>query len=110
MQFMSPSVGRRNKFDDESQLILNSPTSSDGDGNSIINGNTEVGFVFPSVNLKKTPVHQVSKIKKVFFKNCNFYQRKVLGTRIVFSNTAVILIKAHFWLYQLSKAINFQKK
>lgn len=59
MQFMSPSVGRRNKFDDESQLILNSPTSSDGDGNSIINGNTEVGFVFPSVNLKKTPVHQV---------------------------------------------------
>ena len=85
MQFMSPSVGRRNKFDDESQLILNSPTSSDGDGNSIINGNTEVGFVFPSVNLKKTPVHQVSKIKKVFyFKNCNFFQRKVLGTRIVF--------------------------
>ena len=67
MQFMSPSVGRRNKFDDESQLILNSPTSSDGDGNSIINGNTEVGFVFPSVNLKKTPVHQVSKILKVFF-------------------------------------------
>ena len=64
MQFMSPSVGRRNKFDDESQLILNSPTSSDGDGNSIINGNTEVGFVFPSVNLKKTSVHQVSTIRQ----------------------------------------------
>ena len=77
MQFMSPSVGRRNKFDDESQLILNSPTSSDGDGNSIINGNTEVGFVFPSVNLKKTPVHQVSNnffLKKTLkkFKDCYF--------------------------------------
>ena len=67
MQFMTPRT--RNKFDDESQLILNSPTSSDGDGNSIINGNTEVGFVFPSVNLKKTPVHQVSN--KKFFDFCN---------------------------------------
>ena len=79
MQFMSPSVGRRNKFDDESQLILNSPTSSDGDGNSIINGNTEVGFVFPSVNLKKTPVHQVSKIKKFFIsKILTFSKEKFL--------------------------------
>ena len=47
--------------DDESQLILNSPTSSDGEANSIINGNSEVGFVFPNVKLKKTPVHQVRK-------------------------------------------------
>ena len=87
MQFMSPSVGRRNKFDDESQLILNSPTSSDGDGNSIINGNTEVGFVFPSVNLKKTPVHQVSKIKKkvVFFsKIVTFTKEKSLEPGLFF--------------------------
>ena len=86
MQFMSPSVGRRNKFDDESQLILNSPTSSDGDGNSIINGNTEVGFVFPSVNLKKTPVHQVSKIKKVFFfsKIVTFTKEKFLEPGLFF--------------------------
>lgn len=47
--------------DDESQLILNSPTSSDGEANSIINGNSEVGFVFPNVKLKKTPVHQVRR-------------------------------------------------
>lgn len=65
IMFMSPSVGRKNlnkKAEDESQLILNSP-SSDGDGNSILNGNTtvgEVGFVFPNVKLKKTPVSQVS--------------------------------------------------
>ena len=57
-------MGRKNlnkKAEDESQLILNSP-SSDGDGNSILNGNTvgEVGFVFPNVKLKKTPVSQVS--------------------------------------------------
>ena len=86
MQFMSPSVGRRNKFDDESQLILNSPTSSDGDGNSIINGNTEVGFVFPSVNLKKTPVHQVSKIKKVVFfsKIVTFTKEKFLEPGLFF--------------------------
>ena len=59
---MSPSVGRKNlKKEDESQLILNSPTS-DGDGNSILNGNTEVGFVFPNVKLKKTPVSQVSQL------------------------------------------------
>ena len=63
--FMSPSVGRKNvpKKEDESQLILNSP-SSDGDGNSILNGNTEVGFVFPNVKLKKTPVSQVSFLYK----------------------------------------------
>ena len=57
--FMTPQLGRRNKFDDESQLIMNSPTNSDGDANSIINGNSEVGFVFPNVKLKGTPVHQV---------------------------------------------------
>ena len=69
--FMSPSVGRKNgpKRDDESQLILNSP-SSDSEANSILNGNhqpssigstIDVGFVFPNVKLKKTPVSQVSE-------------------------------------------------
>ena len=68
--FMSPSVGRKNgpKRDDESQLILNSP-SSDSDGNSMINGNhqpsssgtsIDVGFVFPKAGKLKTPVSQVS--------------------------------------------------
>lgn len=64
--FMSPNVGRKNgrpSRDDESLLILNSP-SSDGDANSILNGNhypapADVGFVFPNVKLK-TPVSQVS--------------------------------------------------
>ena len=68
--FMSPSVGRKNgpKRDDESQLILNSP-SSDCEANSIINGNhqpsssgtsIDVGFVFPKAGKLKTPVSQVS--------------------------------------------------
>ena len=68
--FMSPSVGRKNgpKRDDESQLILNSP-SSDSEANSIINGNhqpsssgtsIDVGFVFPKAGKLKTPVSQVS--------------------------------------------------
>ena len=77
--FMSPSVGRKNGHrnkaqDDESRLILASPTSSDGEHNSIINGNDwhnppssgpEVGFAFPNVKIKtpiKTPVSQVRRI------------------------------------------------
>lgn len=65
--FMSPNVGRKNGRnrpirDDESLLILNSP-NSDGDANSILNGNhltsDVVGFAFPNVKLK-TPVSQVS--------------------------------------------------
>ena len=68
IMFMSPSVGRKNgpKRDDESQLILNSP-SSDSEANSIINGNhqpssstIDVGFVFPKAGKLKTPVSQVS--------------------------------------------------
>jgi len=69
--FMSPSLGRKNgpKRDDESQLILNSP-SSDSEANFIINGNhqpssssgttsLDVGFVFPKAGKLKTPVSQV---------------------------------------------------
>ena len=58
------------KRDDESQLILNSP-SSDSEANFIINGNhqpssssgttsLDVGFVFPKAGKLKTPVSQVS--------------------------------------------------
>ena len=84
---MSPSVGRKNgpKKDDENQLILNSPTS-DGDGNSILNGNTEVGFVFPNVKLKKTPVSQVSFFKKYFPFIVKLLRGKILaGTSIKIS-------------------------
>ena len=77
--FMSPSVGRKNgpKRDDESQLILNSPTSdcSDIEANSIINGNhqpsssgtsIDVGFIFPKAGKLKTPVSQVSHAQSIF--------------------------------------------
>ena len=58
------------KRDDESQLILNSP-SSDSEANFIINGNhqpssssgttsLDVGFLFPKAGKIKTPVSQVS--------------------------------------------------
>ena len=59
--FMSPNVGRKNgpKKDDESRMLILQSPSSDGEANTILNGNTDVGFVFPNVKLK-TPVSQVS--------------------------------------------------
>ncbi len=83
---MSPSLSRKNgnrkgNQDDESRLILASPTSSDGEHNAILNGNDwhnpaaastastasnlgtsappEVGFAFPNVKLKSKPVSHV---------------------------------------------------